>query len=358
MADELLSQAELDTLLRNSAQGLAPKVRDSAGHPVPAPHASRFREGDPAQLSQEDALRRRLAPHRGVEPPERLGEEPMAAIRSLHENFCRGSTAALSVLLRSAAELKLVSDEQTTYGQFIARLANPTCASVVRAGALSACWLVEISPPVFYAMIDRMLGGGREPSIVARRPLTDIELRLAARIMRLLLEELQKAWRHVAALELALDRVESNPRLALVAPSQEGVVLVGFDAKIGEVRGALTLCIPSGSLAPVASTLGIAATSRGGPAASRPAPSPRDKPQTGQEVEIVVHLAETTIAAQDLANLRIGDVIATETDTRSPMTVCVDGTAAFLGHPGAIDGRKAIRIDRAAPGPDARAESA
>ncbi len=37
--------------------------------------------------------------------------------------------------------------------------------------------ILDINPSILYPIIDRLLGGGRDPTPITRRPLTEIELR-------------------------------------------------------------------------------------------------------------------------------------------------------------------------------------
>jgi flagellar motor switch protein FliM len=342
MADEPLSQAELETLL-NSQSGLAPKVRPSASHPLPAPHAPRL------TAASAGPRQRFLAP--GASQAPRLGHEPLAALRALHEGFGRGFSAALSAMLRSVVEVKMAAVEQLTYGEFIARLPNPTCASVVRAAELNASWVLDIQLAVLYAIIDRLLGGGREPGLVARRAPTDIELRLASRVTRLFLQELKKSWQRVFPLDLVLDRVESNPRLVLSVASQEAVILLGFESIVGDVRGAMTLCLPARSIEPMISRLAAGLGLGEGSIVSGDASGPRRDRGPGGTLELVVQLSDTKITAQDALHLRVGDIIATEKDVHAPVSVCVQGVEAFRARPGAVGGRKAVRIDQIVQAP-------
>jgi flagellar motor switch protein FliM len=120
MADEVLSQAELDTLLSSLESTVARKVADSPGHPLPAPHTARFKAGHSGRP-------------RDTTEADRLPAAHVAALRVLHEGAGRSFSAALSAQLRTVAEVKLAWIEQVTYGDFVSRLHNPTCASVVRA---------------------------------------------------------------------------------------------------------------------------------------------------------------------------------------------------------------------------------
>jgi flagellar motor switch protein FliM len=344
MADEVLSQAELDTLLSSLESTKARKVTDSSRHPVPEPHAARFKSGNSSRS-------------RELTEADRLPGAQLAALRALHTGVGRSFSAALSAQLRTVAEVKLAWIEQVTYGEFVNRLHNPTCASVVRAAPLDAKWILDVDPNVIYAMIDRLLGGGREPGLVALRPLTEIELRLASRISSLFLRELEQAWRRTAELSLTIDRMESNPRLVLSVPSAEIVVLVGFEAKIKDLRGAMTLCLPAASLAPFAARLCRAAETRSVAALSDNTARQSGVDATGASVELVVRLADVKIPTRDLHSLRVGDIIATEQSVGSPLAVTIDGRTAFYAHPGAIEGRKAVRIDEVrAPAPEDRAD--
>ena len=51
-------------------------------------------------------------------------------------------------------------------------------------------------------------------------------------------------------------------------------------------------------------------------------------------VEMVVRLADTTIKTKDLLGLRVGDIITTEKDVRSPLTVDVEGVAKYRARGG------------------------
>ena len=61
-------------------------------------------------------------------------------------------------------------------------------------------------------------------------------------------------------------------------------------------------------------------------------------------VELVVELADTTIATADLISLRVGDIIASEKDIHQPLVVSVEGRAKFHAKPGQYKGRKAIEV--------------
>jgi len=195
-------------------------------------------------------------------------------------------------------------------------------------------------------VIDRLLGGGRETGAVARRPLTEIELRLVSKITSLFLEEMHRAWENVLVLDLEVVRVESNPQLVQIVPPNEVVVLISFELTLGELRGMINLCIPFNAIERVSSRLANNSWVTYGKSSSTPQTrAALTQRLDASEVEMVVTLAETRITTADLIGLRVGDIITTDKDMNTPLEVAVQGTTKFHARPGAFKGCKAIRID-------------
>jgi flagellar motor switch protein FliM len=278
--------------------------------------------------------------------PTRVGREQLQALGTLHEGFGRNASAGLSAMLRDEVEVKLAGVEELTYGEFIGRLENPTCFNVLTAKPLEGNLILEIHPAILHPMIDRLLGGGRQGSPTARRPLTEIELRLVSRINDLLLRELGAAWRDVVELNLKVQRVESNPQLAQVVPASERVALIRFNVSLGKARGTLNLCVPTSAVD----------RTRAKRSAEPEADDDRGEvePESVEQlsrrlrsavVELEVCLAQTRITTGELIALRVGDVITTEQDVGSPIVVSVEGVPKFRAAAGAHEGHKAIRIE-------------
>jgi flagellar motor switch protein FliM len=279
--------------------------------------------------------------------PERVGKEQMRALQTLHEGFGRNFGAALSGLLRAIVEVKLTSVDQLTYSEFVFSLENPTCFNLLRAEPLEGNLILDINPSILYPIIDRLLGGGKDSGPLARRPLTEIELRLVSRITSLFLDEMQHAWANVVNLDLSVERVESNPQLVQIVPPNEVVVLISFELTLQDVRGMVNLCIPFNSIERIGNKL----SANSWLAYSRRGATPESMMHIGRGlrgalIELVVELAESKITTGDLIGLRVGDIVTTEKDTREPMDVLVQGVTKFRAKAGAFKGRKAIQIEQ------------
>jgi flagellar motor switch protein FliM len=320
---DVLSQAEVENLL-------------SAIESADGPRASRpeeiFRPRD--KVTVYDFKR-----------PERVGKEQMRSLQTMHEGFGRNFGAALSALLRTMVEVKLTSVDQLTYSEFVFSLENPTCFNLISASPLEGQLILDINPSILFPVIDRLLGGSITSAAPARRPLTEIELRLVSRITSLFLKEMQHAWESVLPLQLAVERVESNPQLVQIIPANEVVVLISFELTVGETRGMMNLCIPFNSIERVSAKL----TANNWVSYAKKSPSADSMQRVGNRIaqapiELVVELAATRITTSDVLELRVGDIIASEKDVHQPLLVYVEGEPKFWASPGQFKGRKAIQV--------------
>jgi flagellar motor switch protein FliM len=282
----------------------------------------------------------------------------MRALQTLHEGFGRNFAVALSALLRCMVEVKLTGADQLTYSEFIFSLENPTCFNVLRADPLEGNLILDINPAILYPIIDRLLGGGRETGPLARRPLTEIELRLVGRITDLFLSELRHAWENVLVIDFDVVRVESNPQLVQIVPPNEVVVLISFELTLGDVRGMMNLCIPFNSIERIGGKLSANTwTTYGKNMATPETIRMVTENVKGSVVQLVAQLAETKITTGELIGLRVGDIITTQQDVRRPLVVNVEGLEKFRARAGSYKGRSAIRIEEAVANTTAKGTS-
>ncbi len=279
--------------------------------------------------------------------PERVGKELVRSLQSLHEGLARNFGASLSALLRSIVEVRLIGVDQMTYREFIQSVEIPTCFNLLRPKPLDRNWILDVSPALLYPIIDRMLGGAVSSESNLGRPLSEIELRLAGRITNVFLRELKSAWSNVVAMDIDVERVESNPQIIHIVPPNEVVIMVSFEVAMGATRGMTNLCIPYNTIERVSAKLST--TSWSG-YISTPA-NEETRQQIGSRIDaantcLIVTLARSQITTGDLFDLQIGDIISTEKDVKLAIEVEVANAVKFLASPGSFKGRKAIKIEQ------------
>ncbi|MDB5356449.1 MAG: Flagellar motor switch protein FliM [Phycisphaerales bacterium] len=291
--------------------------------------------------------------------PERVSKDQMRALEALHEGFGRNLGAALSGYLRTIIEVSVAHIEQLTYSEFIHSLPNPTCFNLLKAEQLDGQLCLEISPLIIYPIIDRLLGGSNADLFIPQRPLTQIEQRLVQRITDRATHHLSEAWSNLTPVTFSVQDFESNPQLVQIVPPNETVVVVGFELKMGNRAGTMSLCIPYNVIEPIMGVLAaqnwFSYQRKGG---QEDHLRKLKHSVSHAPLEVRAFLAQTTIKLSDLLALQVGDVITTEKDCAKDVLVQIEGKHKFLGQVGEFRGSRAIRITRQCQQAEARVEKA
>lgn len=330
-----------DVLTQGEVEALLSALETPAAAPAPAPAAGAFPGGgiraEPAALPADVTLY-------DFKRPERVSKDHMRALQSIHEGFSRNLSASLSGFLRTIVDVKLVSVDQLTYSEFIFSLENPTCFNVLTCAPLDGYMVLETNPSIVYPIIDRLLGGGRGSVLIPRRPLTEIETRLVAQITQRAIDGLRTVWAQILPIDFRTDRIESNPQLVYIVPPNEVIVLISFEIAIGDLRGMMNLCIPFNVIEPV---VGKLSTNTWLSYQKKDANKRADVVEgiKTAPIDIVVHLGETTITAEQLIDLRVGDLLPIEKSTSTKLLMSIGGQPKFRVSPFTLNGRKVVRID-------------
>ncbi|TVQ54583.1 MAG: flagellar motor switch protein FliM [Phycisphaerales bacterium] len=328
---DVLDQSDIDALLSAVSTGEV----EEAGEDVQI--FSRFRR-DLEQVEIKDYDFKR---------PERISKDQMRALQTLHESFARNYGASLSGFLRTIVEVRVANAEQMTYSEFIGSLPNPTSFNLVDAPPLDGQLCLELSPLIIYPIIDRLLGGSNHDVFIPQRAMTMIETRLIKQILERGMAALTEAWESVRKIDFKLGEMESNPQIMQIVPPNEVVVVIGFEIKMTNRAGTMSLCIPFNVIEPLIEDLSARNWFMTGKHSEE---SHWGRHIAGQisdaALDVGAILAQTAISMQDLRSLEVGDIITTEKPAVSPVVLEVEGVPKFIGHIGQFKGHRAVRIQR------------
>lgn len=102
-------------------------------------------------------------------------------------------------------------------------------------------------------MVDRMLGG--PGGAISRSVLTDVERPLVRQLVERLFAGLKSAWEGVVVADPTIEGMETSAQFVQIAPPNDIVVTILFEVRIGDQRGAMSLCIPYLLLKPITTKL-------------------------------------------------------------------------------------------------------
>lgn len=281
--------------------------------------------------------------------PERISKDQIRSLKTLHESFARNVGSQWTGLMRAIVEVDIVQVEQMTYAEYTAGLSNPTCFGLVRPDTLDGTVCLELSPQIFFAIVDRLMGGGGATTYNPERPLTLIETRLARSVLLRAMQPLSDAWSTVRPVRFSLEEIESNPLIMQVVPPNEVVIAFEFNVRSSGFSGTMTLCVPFTVIEPLVDELGrrswaFASGDGIDEERSRQASNSMSRHIGKAGVEVTATLAETTMTLSELQALEVGDVILTGSPADTPSALSVEGQLKFNVIPGTHRGSRVVRV--------------
>ena len=274
--------------------------------------------------------------------PDRVSKEQMRSLHFLHDRFARNVATSLSAYLRTVTDVSITSVEQFTYAEFLLSLPDPTAFYAVSMAPLDGVAALELNPNVAFTMVDRMLGGtGR--GVVMARALTEIEQNVIEAVVKLMLENLTETWRGVVDVRFRISGRETRPQMLQVAAPNEVVVLLGFDIRIGDARGALHVSIPAAAIESVGASF-TQSWQR-----ARREPTADDRRALAEKLArvrlSVAATLDTTLRARELLALQRGDVLSLGRATENLLDVRVQGARKFAGRLVARGNVAGVRVE-------------
>jgi flagellar motor switch protein FliM len=320
MAD-VLSQAEIDSLLEALSSGSI-KVEEVIS----------------------DEKKKKIKPY-DFRRPNKLSKDQIRTLVMLHENLARLLTTSLSTYLRSMVRGQVVSIDQLTYEEFTKSLHNPTVMNIISLKPLEGNMLIELSPQLAFAIVDRLLGGFGY-SMEKIRELTDIEQTVIKRVMAKVLPNIKEAWQVVAELNPGFESIELNPLFTQIIPPTDMIVLVTLELRISEAFGLMNVCIPLAVLEPILDRLNAQVwfTRSSNKTSNNQSLSAIQQRLAQAAILVSAELGRATISVGELLTLAVGDVIQLDQSVKSLLDIRVGNQVKFKASPGISDNRMAVQV--------------
>ena len=265
----------------------------------------------------------------------------LEVLETFHHDVASRFADRLSRSLQRLVEVRLTQVESITYSQFAFSRANPTCFVVLKATPLPTPLALDLSPSILFPILDVLLGGGHHPCTPPDRAPTELEQRLASTVACGLLDELHDAWEPLLALDLSVDRIETDARrVRLVAPGEAITTLV-FHAEVAEQSGELTFCLPCRAIRKIVDKLLVGEYHQGTDGSVPSTPDAVDA-----LAEIVVQIDSQPLSCVELQNLRVGDVILSDVNVDGPVSLMLHDKPFGKGRLGSVGDHRAVEIVR------------
>jgi flagellar motor switch protein FliM len=337
---DILSQSEIEALLNSLNSDTDGTPASSGGASESGQQSNHFHmPSDPSFEHRTVSKFNKAYEVYDFRRPDKFSKDQLRTLQMLHETFARLAGSSLSAYLRTPISMDLISIEQVPYEEYL-RSISQSVFTVMSLPPLTGQAVLEVEFGLIFTMIDRMLGGpGRA---ISRSVLTDIERPLVRQTIERMFATLKVAWEGVVVVNPTIEGMETSAQFVQIAPPSDIVVTILFEVKIGNQRGAMSLCIPYLLLKPVTTKL----SAQKWFASSNRKQTPTTRRSLSQQihhsaVECSVQLGTSKLSVRDFLNLHPGDIVRLDQQTGRDLTMLVGNVPKFEGKP-ALQGKKIV----------------
>ncbi len=318
MADDFLSQEEVDSLLRGVSGEAEENVQDAVD------------EGSVRTYN--------------LGKQERIVRGRMPTMEIINERFARLFRVSLFNLIRRTADVSVGQLRVIKFSEFIRNLPVPANINLIQAKPLRGNALFVFDPSLIFLVVDNLFGGdGRFHTRVEGREFTQTEHRIIQKMLEAVFESYGKAWESVYRLQFEFVRSEMNPQFANIATPNEVVVVTTFDIEFGGVGGGFHVCMPYSMIEPIREQL--YSTMQGDHLAVDKRWLQLLSRQVQQaDVELVAELGTAWIKVEQLLKLKPGDVIPL--DMEENVRASVNRVPVMECKYGVFNHQYALRVER------------
>ena len=286
--------------------------------------------------------------------PARISKDRKRSLMAMYGILAKSLESWITGRVRDQIELELQNVEQLTFGEFVLALPSPCASYVMDVGDTGQQGVIDFGHEFGFFLVDRLLGGSGG-HIVPERTLSPLE-RLVVRVVAdRATWQLAEVWKDHVKMDLEVSAFESIPEMLQVANREDPVLVANIGVTMGDLSSLLLLCLPFATLEKffTGASKRRSLTGQG---------TPEEQEQDRERIESSLRHCRISVGARfpsfevplsTLASLQPGKVLTTGLSRSSDLEVLVAGQRRFVGGPGRVDEKLAVRIlDAVQPEPE------
>jgi flagellar motor switch protein FliM len=271
--------------------------------------------------------------------------ERLPMLEIVFDRLVRLMTTSLRNFTSDNVEVSLDNITSIRFGDYLNSIPLPAILAVFRAEQLDNYGLLTVDSNLIYSIVDVLLGGRRGTAAmrVEGRPYTTIERQLVQRMIEVVLQDAQAAFKPLTQIDFSLDRVETNPRFAAIARPANAAILVRLRIDMEDRGGRIELMLPYATLEPIRKMLlQQFMGEKFGRDNIWESHLASELWSTAMEVSAV--LDEHEVPLQKMINLKVGDTIMMNTSPNSDISLRCGNIMLANGRMGRLGHNMAIRV--------------
>jgi len=273
--------------------------------------------------------------------------ERLPMLEIVFDRLVRLMTTSLRNFTSDNVEVSLDRITSVRFGDYMNSIALPAVISVFKAEEWDNFGLATVDSNLIYSIIDVLLGGRRGSSVqrIEGRPYTTIETSLVKRLVEVVLNDAELAFRPLSPVRFTIDRLETNPRFAAISRPANAAILVRLRIDMEDRGGVVELLLPYATIEPIRSVL--LQMFMGEKFGRDPIWEGHFATEVAQaEISVDAVLYESDIPLKQLMSLKVGDTLPLDMRADATVSVRCGNVTLTEGRMGRVGDRVAIRVTK------------
>lgn len=284
--------------------------------------------------------------------PKKFTREQLKLLNNIFDNFARLCALHLTSILRTTCQMEVIQVEEEEYREFNNALNDSVLVGIIgmhneEHNIDDKQILMEISRPISFSMMDRMLGGNGSGYAIERE-YTDIEISIMEYLLKQIVSELNNAWTNYIEIKHSLDMLETNSRLIQFIQPDESAAIVTLEVTIKELKGNINICLPAIALEEIFKIFNskyAKQAKKGDPEQEKLRKEQIMESLKDSPLKVSAILGKSEITLKELLELQPGDIIPLNTTVSGDsIVVNVENLHWFTGTMGTKKKKYAIKI--------------
>ena len=284
--------------------------------------------------------------------PKKFTKEQLKVIDSIFENYSRVLSSYLTGLMRLYCRVEVMQIEEQRYYEFNNALPDYVMMSLVNMGVhdedvMETNCIMQISNPITFTVIDRLMGGLGTYSEM-NRDFTEIEITLMQSIMEKMASSLKSAWSQYIDMDPVMTAIETNSSVMQSIPPDEISILVSLEIEIKDVKNIMSFCIPAMNLESIMNKFGDrwakSSVKENNKKESERRRNIMDS-LSNSDIDVKAILCDTQVDLYDILTLQVDDIIPLNIPIDKNIQLKIGGNLWYDGKLGILSGKKAVKID-------------
>jgi flagellar motor switch protein FliM len=275
-----------------------------------------------------------------------VSSERLPMLEIVFDRLVRLMTTSLRNFTSDNVEVTLDAITTIRFGEYMNSIPLPAMLAVFHAKEWDNYGMVTVESNLIYSIVDVLLGGrGSDAIRIEGRPYTTIETNLVKRMIEVVLEDTENAFKPLSPVKFNLDRLETNPRFATIARESNAAIRVELRIDMEDRGGRIEVVLPLSTLEPIRELLlqGFMGEKFGNDAIWE---DHLAHEIWNTELPVDVILSEMTIPLQRLMKLQMGDTVMLDHGPSDPISIKSGNIELARGYMGSKGGMVAVRLDR------------